>query len=173
MTVGLYATIPQGETDFLIPAGPIHQETTTYNQTFTQPGPAADSAWESMFPRGLGFVKHPTIAPNHSVLAVFHQLHCMNLLRIGFYAAVNGTLEEMQMQHMQDINQRPDPKHISHCFDYLRQALMCAVDTNLEAVDPVLGGSKGYGYARTCRDFDAVKAWSDEWAYWKNFTISA
>ena len=28
-----------------------------------------------------------------------------------------------------------DIPHMRHCFDYLRHALMCAADTNLETVD--------------------------------------
>ena len=90
------------------------------------------------------------------------------MLRIGFYAASNGTIENMQRIH--NINKRPDPHHISHCFDYLRQALMCAADTNLEPVDTALGGSTGFGYSRTCRNFEAVKTWSSEWSSW-NYSI--
>lgn len=86
------------------------------------------------------------------------------MLRISYYAALDGTIAEMQ--HVHDHNKRPDPHHIRHCFDYLRQALMCAADTNLELVDFRLGGATGFGCQRTCRNFQAVKDWSERWRSW-------
>ena len=83
---------------------------------------------------------------------------------MGYYAALDGTLE--QMQHVADHNKRPDPHHLRHCFDYLRQALVCTADTNLEPVDWELGGVTGWKYERKCRDFEVVKAWADEWRSW-------
>ncbi|KAI4695001.1 uncharacterized protein J4E84_001625 [Alternaria hordeiaustralica] len=60
-----------------------------------------------------------------------------------------------------------DPDHIQHCFEYLRQALICAADTNLEDTkeevdeDGLLGvATKGWGSERVCRDFEAVKEWA-------------
>lgn len=86
------------------------------------------------------------------------------MLRISYYAALNGTITEMQKTD--DPNKRPDPHHVRHCFDYLRQALMCAADTNLEPVDLELRGATGWGYERTCRNFQVVKDWSDRWRSW-------
>lgn len=113
---------------------------------------------------GVGFVKHPGVSPNLSGLAVFHELHCVNMLRVGYYAALNGNLADMQ--HVHDHNKRPDPHHLRHCFDYLRQSLMCSVDTNLEPVDFELGGVTGWEFRRTCRDFERVKGWAEEWRSW-------
>lgn len=67
-----------------------------YNKTFTlPPSPESNAAWDSMFPskifnnsmdtnketdngiEGVGFVKHPEIAPEFSGIAVFHELHCV------------------------------------------------------------------------------------------------
>ncbi|KAJ4372904.1 hypothetical protein N0V83_003195 [Neocucurbitaria cava] len=55
--------------------------------------------------------------------------------------------------------------HVKHCFDYLRQALMCAADTNLEdtSIEDGEEGAPGWGSKRVCRDFDAVKEWSAKW----------
>ena len=86
------------------------------------------------------------------------------MLRVGYYAALDGTIAEMQ--HVHDHNKRPDPHHLRHCFDYLRQSLMCAADTNLEPVDVGLGGVTGWSFRRTCRDFGAVKEWAEEWGSW-------
>lgn len=70
------------------------------------------------------------------------------------------------MQHVHDHNKRPDPHHLRHCFDYLRQSLMCAADTNLEPVDLELGGVTGWKFQRTCRNFEAVKEWAEENRHW-------
>ena len=60
----------------------------SYNKTFGKP-PATevDEAWSSIFPVGRGFVQHPEFAPNISGLAVFHELHCLNALRLSIYEA--------------------------------------------------------------------------------------
>ena len=55
-----------------------------------------------------------------------------------------------------------DTQHMRHCFDYLRQSLMCASDTTLEPVDATLGGVTGWGNERVCRDYIGVKAWAEE-----------
>ena len=70
------------------------------------------------------------------------------------------------MQGVHDHNKRPDPHHLRHCFDYLRQAFICMADTNLEPVDMELGGVTGWRFDRTCRDFQAVKDWAEINWFW-------
>lgn len=57
-----------------------------------------------------------------------------------------------------------DPVHLTHCWDFLRQAIMCAADTSLEwlPAPPNDIGSTGWGYQHTCRDFGAIHAWATE-----------
>ncbi|RAK95912.1 uncharacterized protein BO80DRAFT_312700, partial [Aspergillus ibericus CBS 121593] len=130
-----------------------------YNSTFTlHPSPESNAAWESLFPTGKGFVKHSTIAPETSGLVVYHGLHCLNALREVYYAAVDGRLSHMTEEH----DHQTDPHHVRHCFDYLRQSLMCSADTNLEPVTKDLKGVTGWGFTRTCRDLDSVKRWAEE-----------
>ena len=88
------------------------------------------------------------------------------MLRIGYYAALNGHLADMQ--HVHDHNKRPDPHHLRYCFDYLRQSLMCISDTNLEPVDLSLGGVTGWEFKRTCRDFERVKDWAEQNRAWSS-----
>ena len=105
-------------------------------------------------------------------LALFHELHCLNILRIGFYAALSGNIsaftDEKSPHHVHDHNKRPDDHHLRHCFDYLRQSLICLADTNLEVVDPKLGGTTGWGQRR-CRDFDfeMVRGVGEKFGGWK------
>lgn len=63
-----------------------------------------------------------------------------------------------------------EPHHLAHCFDYIRQALMCAADSNLEEVVTMddengmpLTGTEGWGSKRVCRDFGQLWEWSEKW----------
>ena len=56
--------------------------------------------------------------------------------------------------------------HIYHCFDYIRQAIMCSGDTTLEKARTVDGkivrGVDGWGVEHECRDYDAIYAYGAE-----------
>lgn len=56
-----------------------------------------------------------------------------------------------------------DPGHIAHCFEYLRQTLICVADTNIEQIDPDAGGVTGWGVERRCGDYDEVVQWATTW----------
>lgn len=49
--------------------------------------------------------------------------------------------------------------HSAHCFDYLRQAIMCAADTSLEGKTEA---GPGWGSKHECTDYDALLAWADK-----------
>ena len=53
--------------------------------------------------------------------------------------------------------------HLAHCFDYLRQAIMCHGDTPLEGLQdcfgPDVGGSDGWGVQHVCKRYDDMYAW--------------
>ncbi len=116
---------------------------------------------------------------------MFHQLHCLvrarsrcldqirsNLplttprrtwLRRGFTTSIKNPTEFFyilpQISH-----------HWAHCFDYLRQSLMCAADGTLETVhtngnskgETMLAGVEGWGMTHTCRDYKQVFDWAEE-----------
>lgn len=63
----------------------------------------------------------------------------------------------------QNTNDRTSHPHIKHCFEYLRQSLMCLADGNLEAINSTTGIVTGWQSERTCKNFDKLKAWADEW----------
>ena len=66
------------------------------------------------------------------------------------------------------LNLEPDPmiedphRHARHCFDFLRQAVMCAGDTAIEYEDPTRNGITGVGSTHQCVDYDRIFAWSEE-----------
>ena len=49
-----------------------------YNRTYSSPpSNETNGAWIDLFPKRSGFIEHPVLVPNLSVVAVFHQLHCI------------------------------------------------------------------------------------------------
>jgi hypothetical protein len=49
--------------------------------------------------------------------------------------------------------------HTEHCFDYLRQAILCAADITLERVR--VDGSIDIGSPRVCKDWSRVRSMID------------
>ncbi|KAJ8131459.1 hypothetical protein O1611_g2171 [Lasiodiplodia mahajangana] len=143
----------QTRLDWFSPPGEV-DTVFRYQQKFTlRPDNETDALWDSIFPRGRGFIKHPEISPDVHCLAVYHQLHCLEIIRSGYWSAMDGA----------EPSHHAEPSHLRHCFDYLRQSVMCSADTNLEPVIEGRGGVNGFGSDRKCRDFGRVSAWADKW----------
>jgi hypothetical protein len=56
-------------------------------------------------------------------------------------------------------------KHLNHCFDYLRQAVMCSADMSLEKARIDEQGQvelavDGWGVEHQCRSWDAVETFA-------------
>ncbi|KAI0465720.1 hypothetical protein F4859DRAFT_500063 [Xylaria cf. heliscus] len=141
------------ESDWFSPPG--HKDHTFhYHKQFgMRPGNVSQQYWDMVFPRGRGFVQHPVLSPVPHGLAVYHQLHCLDAIRHGYWAAIDGM----------EPGPKAEPGHIRHCIDYLRQSIMCNADTNLEPIDEGLGGVTGFGYSRKCRDIVRIMGWADKW----------
>jgi hypothetical protein len=63
------------------------------------------------------------------------------------------------------------PWHINHCFEYIRQAIMCAGDVALEGAATTFplgeggedrGGSDGWDARHVCRNYDEVKTYLED-----------
>ncbi|EGE03389.1 hypothetical protein TEQG_02425 [Trichophyton equinum CBS 127.97] len=136
-----------------IPLGTI-KEIFTYNRTFGE-DPRLDNgtlaAWDSLVPIGQGTVRFPAGSKKIYTLSAVHQLHCLS-----YYGALQSHRRGNEQQ-----NNHIGP-HMRHCFDYLRQGLMCAADSTLEPVDTRLGGVTGWGNERVCRDYTALKDWAEQ-----------
>nr|A0A142I729.1 RecName: Full=UstYa family oxidase phomYb; AltName: Full=Phomopsin biosynthesis cluster protein Yb [Diaporthe leptostromiformis]AMR44281.1 DUF3328 protein [Diaporthe leptostromiformis]BDA39141.1 DUF3328 [Diaporthe leptostromiformis] len=130
-----------------------------------EPGPKSEEAWTNLIPKGKGWIKvhNETAIPDmpgldqslpeqSALVSVFHQLHCLYMTRAGYFAARSGNLDEVNVVH------------VSHCWDYLRQAIMCHSDTTLEWLHapPDNFGSTGWGYEHQCRDYEAIFAFATE-----------
>ncbi|KAI0060043.1 hypothetical protein BV25DRAFT_1828483 [Artomyces pyxidatus] len=115
--------------------------------------PDAGPVWDANLPLGRGYIK----LGGHKELfgvAMFHQMHCLVRLRAVF------------------AGDKDESGHVKHCFNYLRQALLCNADITLEPgesidelkpnghVEHIVAG--GYDVMHKCRD------WRQVWDYMEN-----
>lgn len=137
-------------------------------------------AWMSLFPPGMGYVSMDSIKSTGDIpqlfqdmstdgsgrfcVAAFHQLHCLFLIYNDFRHALSGNLTHEEAQSLQE-------GHSSHCFDYLRESIICAGDSNLEPFRSRFDGGTegngvdGFGTVHQCRDFKQLFDWSEKFRY--------
>ncbi|KAH7385441.1 hypothetical protein DE146DRAFT_205797 [Phaeosphaeria sp. MPI-PUGE-AT-0046c] len=94
-------------------------------------------------------------------LEVFHQLHCLNLLRMSTYPEYYTKL------WWSDTNDKAERVrgHLDHCIEILRMNLMCLTDVNVFTFHPVEGKEgywPNYESQHVCRDFEQVKRWAND-----------
>lgn len=53
--------------------------------------------------------------------------------------------------------------HVGHCFDYLRQSLLCSADSSLEPTNERVNGNPKWGFDKQCRDYEDVRRWAEKW----------
>lgn len=131
-----------------------------YNSSFAAPPPKdakSEPIWDSMIPNGLGYIKDPPVATETSVLSAFHQLHCLYTVRRAFYSN-SKTGDELEPF---DLGKERKP-HVAHCFDYLRQGILCSADSSIEPAVDTVNGFLGAGFPRQCRDFEELKSWAEK-----------
>ncbi|KAF2030395.1 hypothetical protein EK21DRAFT_65519 [Setomelanomma holmii] len=131
--------------------------------------------WKDLMPRGDGFIEVPDYtsytlpppmhfdlsSPDKEVyaVAVFHQLHCL--------MHMSGYIDKLMMQ-IRNKDFRLDEGeigHNDHCFNYLRNALMCCGDTTLEGQSQAkmfehVAGTDGTGAVHVCRNYYEISAWT-------------
>ena len=80
-----------------------------------------------------------------------HQLHCLHAIVEVVAAYTSGELERVPQE---------GGWHLGHCFEYLRQSIMCCGDVALEGQHttfPVgFTGSDGWDAKHVCRDYKQV-----------------
>lgn len=94
----------------------------------------------------------------HYGVSVFHQVHCLAMLRHALHSLQEGI-----------ESHRTVPAHLDHCLDYIRESLMCSGDTTLEwpselhqEGDRITGSVDGTGVPHTCRDWEAIRNYAIE-----------
>ncbi|KAJ7248979.1 hypothetical protein C8J57DRAFT_1079899 [Mycena rebaudengoi] len=118
------------------------------SDSFPMSGPAADTDWSALFPRGNGFLQLNDTGALQG-FSMFHGLHCLNSVRMALEAAFN-----VSSPFARQFFDAPDSfGHLQHCLIYLRQSLLCAADATLEPEsEHTPGGVAGNGVAHMCRD---------------------
>jgi hypothetical protein len=52
--------------------------------------------------------------------------------------------------------------HVNHCFEYLRQVILCNMDSTLEgATVDNAHGTSGWSVSHTCRSYERARAWAE------------
>ncbi|KAE9369811.1 hypothetical protein N431DRAFT_53420 [Stipitochalara longipes BDJ] len=155
-----------------MPHIPIVRTTFERHELFAAPSSKeADRAWRSLMPYGDGFI----IVNNSQALglppgiqhsngesydvSMFHQLHCLMRIRETLFItklAINHTNAEKIEEDLIE----PSMMHVYHCFDYIRQALMCAGDLTLEWPRTEKDGRRfavdGWGVSHQCKSWEAI-----------------
>jgi hypothetical protein len=89
---------------------------------------------------------------------VFHQLHCLNLLRQSNHKAYYAPLGGDTAAEGHDLH-----GHLDHCIDALRQFVMCQGDVNVFAFRfPFNDGDPWPDYTtpRVCRNYASIRQWT-------------
>ncbi|KAJ4298840.1 hypothetical protein N0V90_004082 [Kalmusia sp. IMI 367209] len=93
-------------------------------------------------------------------LAVFHQLHCVNILWQHTYLDYYKPREKILQEGDEKVHQ-----HLDHCADIVRQALMCHADTSTLTYDWPEDRTEeflkeNHTLPRTCRKWDKIMDWA-------------
>ncbi|KAF4635929.1 hypothetical protein G7Y89_g2162 [Cudoniella acicularis] len=89
-------------------------------------------------------------------LGVFHQLHCLNYIRILLFPQEGDGKGETDAQRAH---------HKNHCLDYLRQVVQCHGDTTPLSVyyeKTHSGYAFDHAVTHSCRNFDKIYDWAAE-----------
>ena len=150
---------------------PTQITTFEINQTFAPYNtsdffkPEVLRAWNELIPIGMGFqhIKRPELYhdlptpiiwdQNKTVFttSMTHQLHCLYAV-VEVYSGLKSNVALPEDHHW----------HMIHCFDYMRQAIMCSADMALEGLETTFpdhnGGSDGWDSKHVCRDYSKVRS---------------
>ncbi|KAF9740756.1 hypothetical protein PMIN06_003196 [Paraphaeosphaeria minitans] len=130
--------------------------------------------WIELSSTGRGYVRAPSSGGDYDLpepytiaidrhndgpgymISAFHQLHCLSYLAVHFQEGYGGVKLEDKVAH-----------HSVHCFNYLRQGIMCNADTTLEGQTEA---GPGEGSEHECVDYDALLEWANANAgmSWRN-----
>ncbi|KAH8886436.1 hypothetical protein GQ53DRAFT_828080 [Thozetella sp. PMI_491] len=136
-------------------------------------------AWNSLMPPGRGYIPidnpsmiglGPGVPVSGTVekfaISAFHQLHCLTMLREAYYNLLGASGDAHDgnahghMKSSEAHQHHWDAVHLDHCFDYLRQAIMCAADPAVEPARTEFDGTRfqvdGWGGEHQCRSWEKL-----------------
>lgn len=111
-----------------------------------------DTAWANTIPADHGFVR---LGPQGRTfgIAAYHQLHCINAIRFSYSVARDGLVTDPDVL-------REKIGHDNHCFQFIRQSILCKADDALVAVGMPPNRSlpaSGFGATHRCRNWRQVR----------------
>ncbi|KAF7196883.1 Oxidase ustYa [Pseudocercospora fuligena] len=137
-----------------------------------------DDFWLTFAPAGFGLLDikdyspgkypklaKPTIKEGYNVVdtSMAHQLHCLHSIMDAYNQMAQG-LPPHHGGHM--IREEDHSWHLGHCFDYIRQGIMCCGDTALEGAATMFPegkeGSDGWNTYHVCKAYPEVKGWIED-----------
>ncbi|KAI8193446.1 hypothetical protein CCHR01_12062 [Colletotrichum chrysophilum] len=96
-----------------------------------------------------------------ALLEVFHQLHCLNMIRVYTWWQV-GKYDKIPVGLSNDpLKNRI---HVDHCLEALRISLMCFADVTplMVRIGGPAGARADFNTHHKCRNFDKISDWIDE-----------
>lgn len=86
-------------------------------------------------------------------IAMFHKLHCLQSLRSEFTRLVH---DPNRHEVFWSASEETTRMHIGHCFDFIRQDILCGADTTLEPLGDDYGATDGLGISHSCTDWSPL-----------------
>ncbi|CAG7554469.1 unnamed protein product [Fusarium equiseti] len=151
---------------------------------FGPPSPAIDAAWEKLlhyqYPAvseeeiamnpALSFSsndRHPMTGKYHGALDVFHNLHCLNMVRKQFDKDYYGEMNmKKRYERPQSSIDAAEKDHLYHCMNHIRQSLQCRPDLSPAAMHVfkdtdgsqfILGNAKSH----SCYNWQSIMDWAE------------
>jgi hypothetical protein len=135
-----------------------------------QASDALKQATNICYVEGLGYVKvdHPEAYNNLPTpladfsstvftTAMTHQLHCLYAIVEVFSGLTSNNTDKVPKE---------TPWHLNHCFEYLRQSIMCCGDIALEGQATTfpqgVTGSDGWDSKHVCKDYRQIFEYLEE-----------
>ncbi|KAM3413687.1 hypothetical protein BST61_g10380 [Cercospora zeina] len=142
---------------------------------------ATDTFWRTFAPDGFGLLniadyspkRYPELAPptfepggyNLVDTSMAHQLHCLRSIMDAYNDLAEKVARNQTGMQMdtKEGKHHDHSWHLGHCFDYIRQGIMCCGDTALEGAATTFPegvmGSDGWNAKHVCKDYEEVKEW--------------
>lgn len=150
--------LPTYGNDARVSSGPFNQHLQFgHNDKYASLSHKQDYLW-SEFSEDFGDIEFPASSSssshnssslaNYGSISMFHSLHCLMGMRKAMQKLGEGNITLVKLQ---------DDPHVPHCFDYLRQSLLCFADDTFELArneKGIVDGMiiEGAYDVRTCRD---------------------
>ncbi|KAJ7120701.1 hypothetical protein C8R43DRAFT_1034024 [Mycena crocata] len=143
--------------------------------------PELDKAWDDLYNFGISRIpkQQAALLPNKTSpipgdpgyyiaeLDVFHELHCLNMIRKALDPDYYPDWNIKNVQHSRE--------HVSHCVDWIRQSIMCHADTSVIVWQWSPRYNQTTPRARiphTCRKFEPILEWGRQNALLGDFDDS-